>query len=72
MTSDGRRVGPTVLTPRLEVRAPTEDDRSRFVKLFGDDSFMVFSGGPLAGAKTHDRFDRVFCNAGRLTFTKQP
>ena len=72
MTSDAWRLGPTVVTPRLEVRAPTEDDRSRFVELFCDDSFMVFAGGPLSGAAAHGRFDRMLRNARQLTFAKQP
>jgi uncharacterized protein (DUF952 family) len=36
-----------MLTDRLEVRAPIEADRVRFVELFRDPEFMVFSdGGP--------------------------
>jgi hypothetical protein len=47
------------LTPRLEVRCPTELDRPRFVELFCDDAFMAFSGGPLAADQAKARFDRM-------------
>jgi hypothetical protein len=38
----------SALTPRLEVRCPTERDRPRFVELFCDGALMALSGGPLA------------------------
>jgi hypothetical protein len=34
-----------MLTARLEVRLPREADRNRFVELFRDPEFMVFSDG---------------------------
>jgi RimJ/RimL family protein N-acetyltransferase len=60
------------LTPRLEVRHPTEQDRPRFVELFRDDAFMAFSGGPLAVDQAHARFDRMLARCAELSFAKQP
>ena len=34
-----------MLTDRLELRRPLETDRARFVELFCDHDFMVFSDG---------------------------
>jgi RimJ/RimL family protein N-acetyltransferase len=72
VTPDAQFFGPPLLTPRLELRAPTEDDRSRFVELFCDDSFMVFAGGSLSAPAAHERFDRMLRNARWLSFAKQP
>jgi RimJ/RimL family protein N-acetyltransferase len=60
------------LTPRLEVRSPTELDRARFVELFRDDAFMVFSGGALTADQAHARFDRMLARCRQLSFAKQP
>jgi RimJ/RimL family protein N-acetyltransferase len=60
------------LTPRLEVRLPRESDRSRFVHLFGDEDFMVFSGGVLNAHAAHERFDGMLARGAELTFAKQP
>lgn len=57
---------------RVEVRLPTEADRSRFVELFCDDAFMVFSDGTLRESEAHARFDRMLVNAAELSFAKQP
>ena len=62
----------TALTPRLEVRRPTELDRVRFVELFRDDAFMAFSGGPLSVDRAHARFDRMLARCRELSFAKQP
>jgi hypothetical protein len=62
----------SALTPRLEVRCPTELDRPRFVELFCDDAFMAFSGGPLAADQAHARFDRMLARCVELSFAKQP
>jgi RimJ/RimL family protein N-acetyltransferase len=62
----------SALTPRLEVRCPTELDRPRFVELFRDDAFMAFSGGPLVTDQAHARFDRMLARCGELSFAKQP
>jgi RimJ/RimL family protein N-acetyltransferase len=62
----------SALTPRLEVRCPTELDRPRFVELFCDDTFMAFSGGPLAADQAHARFDGMLARCVELSFAKQP
>jgi RimJ/RimL family protein N-acetyltransferase len=56
----------------VDVRPPTDADRSRFVELFGDPAFMEFSDGTLAEPDAHARFDRMLANAAELTFAKQP
>ena len=61
-----------MLTPRLEIRPPEERDRARFVELFCDDEFMVFSGGVLDQAAAHQRFDEMLHRGEELTFAKQP
>lgn len=61
-----------MLTARLEVRLPEERDRGRFVELFCDDEFMVFSGGVLDAAAAHQRFDEMLERAMELPFAKQP
>lgn len=62
----------SALTPRLELRRPTEQDRPRFVELFCDDAFMVFSGGSLAAERAQARFDRMLARCAELSFAKQP
>ena len=62
----------SVLTPRLEVRLPVEGDRERFVQLFGDEGFMVFSAGVLDLDSAHRRFDEMLERAVELSFAKQP
>jgi RimJ/RimL family protein N-acetyltransferase len=62
----------SALTPRLELRRLTERDRPRFVELFCDDAFMVFSGGPLAADQAHARVDRMLARCAELSFAKQP
>lgn len=59
-------------TDRLELRRPVEADRATFVPLFGDDDFMVFSGGALSVEEADARFDVMLANAGAVTFAKQP
>jgi RimJ/RimL family protein N-acetyltransferase len=61
-----------VLTERLELRLPTEADRARFVQLFCDESFMIFSAGVLTVDAAHERFDRMLSNTTQLSFAKQP
>jgi RimJ/RimL family protein N-acetyltransferase len=61
-----------LVTPRLFVRRPVEDDRELFVALFGDESFMVFSDGVLTPAEAHQRFDRMLALADEVPFAKQP
>lgn len=57
---------------RLEVRPTIEADRARFVELFCDEDFMVFSAGALIEAAAHERFDRMLANSAALGFAKQP
>jgi RimJ/RimL family protein N-acetyltransferase len=59
-------------TARLEIRPPTEGDRARFVQLFRDESFMVFSGVVLDEDGANRRFDQMLLRAKELTFAKQP
>ena len=61
-----------MLTARLELRPPEEQDRHRFVELFCDDEFMIFSGGVLDSAAAHLRFDEMLQRAQELPFAKQP
>jgi RimJ/RimL family protein N-acetyltransferase len=61
-----------MLTDRLEVRAPIEADRIRFVELFRDPEFMVFSDGVHDLNSANLRFDRMMRTANELPFAKQP
>lgn len=61
-----------MLTDRLEIRDLVEADRGRFVELFGDEEFMVFSGGVLEPPAAHARFDHMLELAGELPFAKRP
>lgn len=60
-----------MLTMRLELRFPFETDRARFVELFCDEAFMVFSG-VLDQPDAHRRFDDMLERADELPFAKQP
>jgi RimJ/RimL family protein N-acetyltransferase len=61
-----------MLTARLQLRPPEERDRERFVELFCDEAFMVFSDGVLDGPAAHRRFDEMMQRARELPFAKQP
>lgn len=61
----------SVLTARLELRKPVEADRARFVELFTDAEFMVFSS-ILDWDGANRRFDHMVNLAEELTFAKQP
>jgi RimJ/RimL family protein N-acetyltransferase len=61
-----------VLTARLELRLPVESDRARFVDLFCDECFMVFSSGVLDSQGAHRRFDEMLARSAELSFAKQP
>lgn len=61
-----------IRTRRLEIRLPEERDRARFVELFRDEAFMVFSGGVLDPTAAHRRFDEMLQRAHELPFAKQP
>lgn len=61
-----------MLTERLELRAPNENDRARFVRLFQDPDFMVFSNGVHDLHSAHARFDAMLRTASDVSFAKQP
>ena len=61
----------TVLTERLEIRLPREEDRDRFVELFASDEFMVFAGA-LDAVGANARFDAMMALAREVSFAKQP
>jgi RimJ/RimL family protein N-acetyltransferase len=61
-----------MLTERLEVRPVREADRSRFVELFGDPEFMVFSDGVHDEHSAQARFDEMLRTSNGLPFAKQP
>jgi RimJ/RimL family protein N-acetyltransferase len=61
-----------VLTARLEVRPPLESDRQRFVELFTDDAFMVFSAGVHNVVSASGAFDRMLECSREVSFAKQP
>lgn len=61
-----------MLTDRLEIRDPVEADRDRFVELFGDEEFMVFSGGVLDVAAANSRFDHMVQISAELPYAKRP
>lgn len=62
----------TVETDRLIVRAPIEGDRSRFVELFTDEAFTVFSDGVHNVGSANARFDRMLALADAVPYAKQP
>jgi RimJ/RimL family protein N-acetyltransferase len=61
-----------VLTDRLELRRPLETDRARFVELFCDHDFMVFSDGVCSTESANARFDEMLRNGAELSYAKQP
>ena len=65
-------LGRTLITSRLEVRPPRELDRGRFVELFCNDDFMIFSGQALTEEAAHGRFDHMLAMCEVVPFAKQP
>ena len=61
-----------MLTDRLEVRLPRDEDRARFVELFRSPPFMVFSAGVHDLDSAHARFDEMLRTASEVPFAKQP
>jgi RimJ/RimL family protein N-acetyltransferase len=61
-----------MLTERLELRLPTDDDRGRFVELWSDEDFMVFTRGPMDVVTANTRFDSYLATAKRWSFARQP
>jgi RimJ/RimL family protein N-acetyltransferase len=62
----------TLVTSRLEVRPPSEPDRARFVELFCNDDFMIFSGQALTAEAAHRRFDHMLVMCEVVPFAKRP
>jgi [ribosomal protein S5]-alanine N-acetyltransferase len=59
-------------TERLEIRPVVESDRRRFVELFMDRDFMVFSAtGVLGGGAANARFDHMMAFSRKVPFGKQ-
>jgi len=61
-----------MFTERLEIRLPMEADRARFVELWTQDAFMVFSDGVKDEESANGRFDRMLHRATEFPFAKQP
>lgn len=62
----------TLTTSRLQVRPPHEADRARFVELWGNEAFMVFSSPPLSEEAANRRFDHMLAMCEIVPFAKQP
>lgn len=62
----------TLVTSRLDVRPPHELDRARFVELFCNDDFMIFSGQALTEEAAHERFNHMLAMCEVVPFAKQP
>jgi [ribosomal protein S5]-alanine N-acetyltransferase len=63
---------PWIETDRLTIRPAVENDRARFVELFSDDAFTVFSDGVHDAESAHARFDRMLVMADSIPYAKQP
>ena len=61
-----------LVTSRLEVRPPLEQDRGRFVELFCNHDFMIFSAQALTEEEAHGRFDHMVAMREVVPFAKQP
>lgn len=59
-------------TDRLTIRPPVEEDRSRFVELFTDEAFTVFSDGVHDVESANVRFDRMLLMVEGVVYAKQP
>lgn|GEM_PF-461856 len=62
----------TAETDRLIIRAPVASDRRRFVELFTDEEFTVFSSGVHDNDSANARFDRMLAVAHDVPYAKQP
>jgi RimJ/RimL family protein N-acetyltransferase len=62
----------TIETDRLLVREPVESDRARFVELFTDEEFTVFSEGVHDVGSANARFDRMLTMVKTVPYAKQP
>lgn len=61
-----------VETDRLVLRAPTERDRARFIELFTDEAFTVFSDGVHDTESANARFDGMLTLIESIPYAKQP
>jgi [ribosomal protein S5]-alanine N-acetyltransferase len=61
-----------VETDRLVLRAPIERDRARFVELFTDEAFTVFSDGVHDTESANARFDGMLSMIEAIPYAKQP
>ncbi len=59
-------------TDRLIIRPLLERDRERFVELFTDKAFTVFSAGAHDVESANARFDRMLDLAAAVPYAKQP
>ncbi|MEZ5380893.1 MAG: GNAT family N-acetyltransferase [Microthrixaceae bacterium] len=59
-------------TERLVVRAPVESDRLRFVEMFTDPLFTVFSNVEHDGESANARFDQMLALADVVPYAKRP
>ncbi len=70
--ADALSLGKTLVTSRLEVRPPRDMDRTRFVDLFCNGDFMIFSPQALTEEAAHRRFDHMLAMCEVVPFAKQP
>ncbi len=61
-----------IRTGRLIIRPPAERDRARFVELFTDEAFTVFSDGVHDVGSANTRFDSMLLFADAVPYAKQP
>ena len=59
-------------TDRLTIRPVVETDRARFLELFTDEAFTVFSDGVHDIESANLRFDRMLSLVDVVPFAKQP
>ena len=59
-------------TDRLTIRPAVESDRARFVELFTDEEFTVFSDGVHDVESANARFDGMLALAELVPYAKQP
>lgn len=62
----------SIETDRLNIRPPVENDRARFIALFMDEAFTVFSDGVHDAESANARFDRMLLVADAIPYAKQP
>ncbi|CAM3372279.1 GNAT family N-acetyltransferase [Occultella aeris] len=62
----------TIETDRLTIRHPVEVDRDRFVAMFTDEAFTVFSDGVHDAVSANARFDGMLLLVDAVPYAKQP